>query len=75
MKEESTKLGEVVWDRPLLLCLLQGKAGLQTSTAFTNHLLTRISSLIITFTRTKDSSYFDEEIICLLGASFGEVSG
>jgi len=40
-----------------------------------NHLLLpRISPLITTFTRTKDSIYFDDVMICLLGASFGEVS-
>lgn len=75
MKEESNKLGEVAWDRPLPLYLLHSRVGLQTSTAFTNHpLLTRISPLVTMFTRTKDSIYFDEEIMCLLGASFGEVS-
>lgn len=43
MKEESTKLGDVAQDGLLLLYLLHGRAGLQTNTVFTNHLLlTRI---------------------------------
>lgn len=71
MKEESNKLCKVAQDRPLPLYLLHSKAGLQTSMAFTNHLLwIRISSPITTLTRTKDSIYFDEEIRGLFWGSF-----
>lgn len=67
MKEESTKLGDVAQDGPLLLYLLHCRAGLQTSMVFAYHLLlTRISPPITIFTRTKDSIYFDEEIICFV---------